>query len=84
MRDRVADVTRDLVLVPTGREIAQYEHFRKELAVASAVLSRSPRLPGTAERTVRRTPSVRDQVLRLDLSPWGRRVTCREWPSRRS
>jgi hypothetical protein len=41
MRDRVADVTRDLVLVPTGREIAQYEHFRKELAVASAVLFRS-------------------------------------------
>jgi hypothetical protein len=43
MRDRVADVTRDLVLEPTGREIAQYEHFRNELAVASAVLSRSPR-----------------------------------------
>jgi energy-coupling factor transporter ATP-binding protein EcfA2 len=35
MRDRVADVTRDLVLVPTGREIAQYERFRRELAVAS-------------------------------------------------
>jgi hypothetical protein len=36
MRDRVADVTRDLVLVPTGSEITQYERFRKELAVASA------------------------------------------------
>jgi energy-coupling factor transporter ATP-binding protein EcfA2 len=36
MRDRVSGVTRDLVLVPTGREIAQYEHFRRELAVASA------------------------------------------------
>jgi hypothetical protein len=48
MRERVTDVTRDLVLVPTGREIAQYEHFREELAVASAVLSRSlcyPRSP---------------------------------------
>jgi energy-coupling factor transporter ATP-binding protein EcfA2 len=36
MRDRVADVTRDLVLVPTGGEITQYERFRRELAVASA------------------------------------------------
>jgi hypothetical protein len=36
MRDRVSGVTRDLVLVPTGREIAQYERFRLELAVASA------------------------------------------------
>jgi hypothetical protein len=42
MRARVSDVTRDLVLVPTGAEIAQYERFRRELAVASAVLSRSP------------------------------------------
>jgi energy-coupling factor transporter ATP-binding protein EcfA2 len=42
MRDRVAEVTRDLVLVPTGQEISQYERFRRELAVASAVLSRSP------------------------------------------
>jgi hypothetical protein len=44
MRDRVSEVTRDLVLQPTGGEIAQYERFRQELAVASAVLSRS--LPG--------------------------------------
>ena len=41
MRARVSDVTRDLVLVPTGAEIAQYERFRRELAVASAVLSRT-------------------------------------------
>jgi GTP-binding protein EngB required for normal cell division len=34
MRERVAVVARDLVLVPAGREIAQYEHFRKELTVA--------------------------------------------------
>ena len=36
MRVRVSEVTRDLVLVPTGGEIAQYERFRQELAVASA------------------------------------------------
>ncbi len=36
IRDRVAVVTRDLVLVATGREIDQYERFRRELAVASA------------------------------------------------
>jgi energy-coupling factor transporter ATP-binding protein EcfA2 len=35
MRDRVAGVTHNLVLVATGREIAQYERFRKELAVAA-------------------------------------------------
>jgi len=35
MRERVAAVTRDLVLDATGREIAQYERFRKELAVAA-------------------------------------------------
>ena len=35
MRDRVADVAHDLVLVATGQEIAQYERFRRELAVAS-------------------------------------------------
>jgi GTP-binding protein EngB required for normal cell division len=43
MRERVSEVTRELVLVPAGREIAQYEGFRRELALASAVLSRSPR-----------------------------------------
>jgi len=75
MRDRVADVTRDLVLVPTGREIAQYEHFRKELAVASAVLSRSPRSQAW--------PNGRREGHR----PFGQSiligVTCRGWPSRR-
>jgi hypothetical protein len=35
MRDRVAGVTHDLVLLAAGREIAQYERFRKELAVAA-------------------------------------------------
>jgi GTP-binding protein EngB required for normal cell division len=46
MRDRVAEVTRDLVLLATGREIAQYERFRRELAVASG------RLSGPRRRTV--------------------------------
>jgi energy-coupling factor transporter ATP-binding protein EcfA2 len=36
MQDRTATVTHDLVLLATGREVAQYERFRKELAVASA------------------------------------------------
>ena len=45
MRERVSDVTRDLVLVPAGSEITEYERFRQELAVASAVLSRSPPNP---------------------------------------
>ena len=35
MRDRVAGVTHDLVLLASGREIAQYERFRRELAVAA-------------------------------------------------
>ena len=35
MRARVGGVTHDLVLLATGREIAQYERFRKELAVAA-------------------------------------------------
>ena len=35
MLDRVTSVTRELVLVPAGREIAQYERFRQELAVAA-------------------------------------------------
>ena len=35
MRDRVAGVAHDLVFLATGREIAQYERFRRELAVAS-------------------------------------------------
>jgi GTP-binding protein EngB required for normal cell division len=101
MRERVSDVTRDLVLQPAGRDITEYERFRQELAIAK-VLSVFPRSPpgalsrcllprqsvaalplsvrrqrralwlaggplvqvapepGIAERTVRRTPSVRD------------------------
>jgi hypothetical protein len=39
MRDRVAGVTHELVLNATGREIAQYERFRRELVVASGRLS---------------------------------------------
>jgi len=35
MRDRVAGVTHDLVLLAAGREIAQYERFRRELTVAA-------------------------------------------------
>jgi GTP-binding protein EngB required for normal cell division len=34
MRERVATVARDLVIVPTGEEIGEYERFRQELAVA--------------------------------------------------
>jgi hypothetical protein len=99
MRERVSDVTRDLVLQPTGRDITEYERFRQELAIAKvlSVFPRSPpgalghcllprqsvaalppssvrrqrralwlaghpvaTQPGIAERTVRRTPSVRD------------------------
>ena len=31
---RIDDVTSDLVLAPVGRELADYEHFRTELAAA--------------------------------------------------
>jgi hypothetical protein len=31
---RIAVATSDLVLVPTGRELAEYERFRTELAAA--------------------------------------------------
>jgi hypothetical protein len=37
MRERVSNVTRDLVLLPTGGEITEYERFRQELAAASAL-----------------------------------------------
>ena len=40
MRNRVAGVTHDLVLLATGREIAQYERYRRELTVAAGRLSR--------------------------------------------
>jgi hypothetical protein len=33
MREQVASAARDLVLVPVGQEITQYERYRKELAV---------------------------------------------------
>ena len=36
MRDEVTTVARDLVLAPTGRELAEYERFRRELATARA------------------------------------------------
>jgi energy-coupling factor transporter ATP-binding protein EcfA2 len=42
MRNRVAGVTHDLVLLAAGREIAQYERFRRELAVAAGRLSPAP------------------------------------------
>ena len=45
MRDRVAEVTHDLVLRPVGQEITQYERFRRELAVVTGRLS-----PGDAAR----------------------------------
>jgi hypothetical protein len=35
MRGQVAAVTHDLVLVATGREIAQYERYRREFALAA-------------------------------------------------
>jgi hypothetical protein len=34
MRARIAAATRATVLAPTGQEIAQYERFRNDLAVA--------------------------------------------------
>ena len=40
MREQVAAAARDLVLVPVGQEIAQYERYRRELAVAGG--SREP------------------------------------------
>ena len=36
MRARIAVATRNTVLTPAGQEIAQYERFRKDLAVAEA------------------------------------------------
>jgi energy-coupling factor transporter ATP-binding protein EcfA2 len=35
MLDQVGQVTRDLVLAPAGREVAQYERYRRELATAA-------------------------------------------------
>jgi hypothetical protein len=34
MREQVTAVARDLVLAPVGREIGEYERFRRELATA--------------------------------------------------
>jgi energy-coupling factor transporter ATP-binding protein EcfA2 len=34
MRERVTATVRDLVLVPAGRELGEYERFRRELAIA--------------------------------------------------
>ena len=36
IRSRVAGVTRDVVLAPAGAELADYEHFRTQLAAARA------------------------------------------------
>ena len=76
MRDRVAGVTHDLVLLATGREIAQYERFRRELAVAAGRLSRGPPppLPPPVARRVQDYPE-RVQVSPhpfglLGLTPW--------------
>ena len=66
MRDRVAGVTRDQVLVPVGQEIAQYERFRQELAIAAAVLSPLP-APGPPADRALKAPAV------LPRSPPGRR-----------
>jgi GTP-binding protein EngB required for normal cell division len=49
MRGRVAVVARDLVLVPAGREIAQYERFRHELAVAQGPHGAWPAASGAAD-----------------------------------
>ncbi len=48
MRERVAAVARDLVLVPAGQEIAQYERFRKELGVAQGPHGPWPPASGSA------------------------------------
>ncbi|HEX3713649.1 MAG TPA: GTPase [Trebonia sp.] len=76
MHSRVAGVTHDLVLVAAGREIAQYERFRRELAVAAAGrLSPAPRQPavpspaavqGETERVQVSPAPVRDS----SLGPW--------------
>jgi hypothetical protein len=34
MRVKVADVALDMVLVPVGRELGEYERFRRELFIA--------------------------------------------------
>ena len=57
MRERVSEVTRELVLVPTGREITQYERFRRELALASACVI--PARPGARDS---RTDGAKDTV----------------------
>jgi GTP-binding protein EngB required for normal cell division len=38
IRSRIGTVTRDLVLVPVGTELADYEHFRSQLAAARGVV----------------------------------------------
>jgi GTP-binding protein EngB required for normal cell division len=48
MRERVTAVARDLVLVPAGREIAEYERFRKEVVVAQGTRIAWPADPATA------------------------------------
>jgi hypothetical protein len=71
MRDRVAGVTHDLVLLATGREIAQYERFRRELAVAAGRLS--PGGDGPVPRGVwpspRLPPSQSPERVRVSPAP---------------
>jgi hypothetical protein len=71
MRDRVAGVAHDLVLLAAGGEIAQYERFRRELAVAAGRLS-----PGGTHspRGIPQTPMAR--------TPRSELLICRGSPSR--
>jgi GTP-binding protein EngB required for normal cell division len=64
MRDRAAGVTHDLVLLATGREIAQYERFRRELAVAAGRLSH-----GSCEPAVPSPAAVQGEPERVQGSP---------------
>jgi energy-coupling factor transporter ATP-binding protein EcfA2 len=48
MRESVAVVARDLVLVPAGLEIAEYERFRMELGVAQGTRGPWPAAPPAA------------------------------------
>jgi GTP-binding protein EngB required for normal cell division len=95
MRDRIAVVTHDLVLLATGREIAQYERFRRELLVAAGRLQSFPRDRGSRQaatavapdRSRARWPASRDRLSRTTGgdSPRPGRARARRrtpWPSR--
>jgi hypothetical protein len=75
MRNRVAGVTHDLVLLATGREIAQYERYRRELAVAAGRLSTAPRGPAVPSPAAFQGEPGRVQVSPrtrpgYSLTPW--------------